>query len=123
MIRHLIPIFLSLVLGYASAVAEVPSLINYQGKIAVSGVNFNGTGQFKFALVSGGTNLSQTATATATLFNGFVVGGTVTSGGSGYQTAPAITIFGNGSGATAKTTISGGAVTAIQVLNAGSGSV
>ena len=121
MIRHLIPIFLSLVLGCASAVAEVPSLINYQGKIAVSGVNFNGTGQFKFALVSGGTNLSQTATATATLFNGFVVGGTVTSGGSGYQTAPAITISGNGSGATAKTTISGGAVSAIQILNAGSG--
>jgi len=29
----------------------VPQLINYQGRIAVVGVNFNGTGQFKFALV------------------------------------------------------------------------
>ena len=33
--------------------AEVPQLINFQGRVAVDGVNFNGTGQFKFALVNG----------------------------------------------------------------------
>lgn len=33
--------------------SQVPQLINYQGRVAVSGVNFNGTGNFKFALVNG----------------------------------------------------------------------
>jgi len=33
--------------------AQVPQLINFQGRVAVDGVNFNGTGQFKFALVDG----------------------------------------------------------------------
>lgn len=36
-----------------SAFAQVPSTLNYQGRVAVSGVNFTGTGQFKFALVNG----------------------------------------------------------------------
>jgi N-acetylneuraminic acid mutarotase len=36
----------------ASLSAQVPSMLNYQGRIAVSGVNFDGTGQFKFALVN-----------------------------------------------------------------------
>ena len=32
--------------------AQVPNLLNYQGRVAVNGVNFSGSGQFKFALVS-----------------------------------------------------------------------
>src|SRR6185295_3788893 len=32
--------------------AQVPQLISYQGRVAVNGTNFNGTGQFKFALVN-----------------------------------------------------------------------
>lgn len=36
----------------ASVGAQVPSIINYQGRVSVGGVNFNGVGQFKFALVS-----------------------------------------------------------------------
>ena len=40
-------------LGSASLLsAQVPQLINYQGRVAVGAVNFNGNGQFKFALVS-----------------------------------------------------------------------
>ena len=36
--------------------AQIPQLINYQGRVAVGGANFNGSGQFKFALVNtGGT--------------------------------------------------------------------
>jgi len=36
--------------------AQVPQQINYQGRVVVGGVNFNGNGQFKFALVGpGGT--------------------------------------------------------------------
>jgi len=33
--------------------AQVPQIINHQGRVIVSGTNFTGTGQFKFALVSG----------------------------------------------------------------------
>ena len=31
--------------------AQEPRLINYQGRVAVGGVNFDGSGQFKFAIV------------------------------------------------------------------------
>ncbi len=61
------------------------------------------------------------ATATSNVISGFVIGATVTSGGSGYTAAPTVTITGNGSGAAATATISGGSVTAINITNAGSG--
>src|SRR3954464_10587079 len=32
--------------------AQVPQLINYQGRVVVGTTNFNGAGQFKFALVN-----------------------------------------------------------------------
>ncbi len=31
--------------------AQVPGLLNYQGRVAVEGVNFDGSGKFRFALV------------------------------------------------------------------------
>jgi len=34
-----------------SAVGQVPGIINYQGRLQISGTNYSGTGQFKFALV------------------------------------------------------------------------
>ena len=34
------------------ATAQVPQLINYQGRVAVGTVNFNGPGSFKFAFVN-----------------------------------------------------------------------
>ena len=66
-------------------------------------------------------NPGSRATATATTVSGFVVGGSVTSGGSGYSSAPAVTITGNGTGATATATVSSGAVSAINITSAGSG--
>ena len=36
----------------ASLPAQVPQLLNYQGRVRVSGADFTGTGQFKFAMVS-----------------------------------------------------------------------
>jgi hypothetical protein len=102
--------------------AEVPQLINHQGRIAVDGANFNGNGQFKFALVDGGTNISVQATATATVTSGFVTSISVTNGGSGYTSAPSVEISGGGgSGALATASLSGGAVSGITVNNAGSG--
>jgi len=43
----------------------------------------------------------------------------VTAGGTGYTSAPTVTITGDGSGATATATVSGGAVTAVTVNNKG----
>jgi len=45
----------------------------------------------------------------------------VTNGGSGYTSAPTVTIAGDGTGATATATVSGGAVTAINITAAGTG--
>jgi len=41
-----------LLAGLGSLHAEVPPLINYQGRVAVGTTNFEGSGQFKFALVN-----------------------------------------------------------------------
>ena len=66
-------------------------------------------------------------TAVTTIYPGAAQGVgsiTVTNGGTGYTTAPAVTISAPFSGfttATATATISGGAVTAINIVNAGSG--
>jgi len=44
--------------GISPLAAQVPRMIDYQGKIAVAGVNFSGSGQFKFALVNGTGSVS-----------------------------------------------------------------
>jgi hypothetical protein len=38
-----------------AALAQVPTMISYQGRVQVSNTNFNGQGQFKFAFVRGNT--------------------------------------------------------------------
>src|SRR5437016_1908662 len=38
--------------------AATPGIINYQGRVQVGGVDFNGAGSFKFALVNGGGTLT-----------------------------------------------------------------
>ncbi len=60
------------------------------------------------------------ATATAVLYNGFVVGATITDAGCGYTNAPAITITGGGgTGATAYAEVSNGSVVNIVITDAG----
>jgi hypothetical protein len=62
------------------------------------------------------------AYATAQIFNGFVVGATVTSGGSGYGSNVVVSIVGGGGAdATAIATVSGGAVTGLTITDAGIG--
>lgn len=56
--------------SFTPAHAQVPQLINYQGRIVVGTVNFSGAGQFKFALVS-----SPLATPTLWSNNGTSVNG------------------------------------------------
>ncbi len=114
------PLGLLVALILPMATAQVPQKINYQGRVAVGEVNFDGTGQFKFALVDGGVNLSQPATATLVLGGGGEVTGIdVVSGGSGYTDSPEVTIVGDGTGATASATVDGGVVTGITVTAGG----
>ncbi|MGI8604581.1 MAG: hypothetical protein ACR2OZ_16540 [Verrucomicrobiales bacterium] len=47
----IVPTLVLLLLATGAVQAQVPQLINYQGRVAVGGVNFDGSGQFKFALV------------------------------------------------------------------------
>jgi hypothetical protein len=101
------------------------TVFTYQGRVTDKGTNFTGTGQFKFALVTG-TNSAQQATAVANMSgvspNEFVSSVTVVNGGSGYTNPSAVTFSGGGgSGATARANVSGGAVTSIAVLTPGSG--
>jgi hypothetical protein len=77
-----------------------------------------GSGDYRLAL----NPVPTQAFATAQVVNGFVVGATVTSGGSGYVTSPAVTIVGGGgTNATAISHISGGVVTNIAITDAGIG--
>jgi hypothetical protein len=64
----------------------------------------------------------RTATATAQFSGGFVVGITVTDGGSGYTNVPPVHIFGGGgSNAVATASIANNIVTAVAINNPGSG--
>jgi hypothetical protein len=105
-----------------ATIGQVPQLLNYQGRIAVNGTNFTGSGLFKFALVDGGTNLTRAATGIATNVSGFLVGVNITDGGAGYTTPPTVSVIGGGgSGASFTAQISGGVVTNVIVNSAGSG--
>src|SRR5208282_1004007 len=104
-------LFSSLIL-HPPAFSQVPGIINYQGRIVDGGTNFNGTGQFEFALVSGPVAGRQ-ATATVQLSGGSIGSITVTDGGSGYTSPPTVTItdpLGNLGGccATTAATVSNG---------------
>jgi hypothetical protein len=77
-----------------------------------------GSGDYRLAL----NPVPAQAFATAEVDYGFVVHATVTSGGSGYVTSPAVTIVGGGgSNATAVAQISGGVVTNITITSPGTG--
>jgi hypothetical protein len=117
---HSLLLGLTLAVSVAGLTAQ-KSVVTYQGRVQSGGTAFNGSGQFKFALVTS-TNLNHQARATAVVNGGFITGYTVTDGGSGYLSAPVVTISGGGgSGATATANVSGGAVISITANNPGSG--
>lgn len=116
----------AILLAFAVIVAraEVPNLINYQGKVLVGGTPFNGTGQFKFALVGDVVAATRPAQATAVLSPGNQINSVMmTDLGLGYVTPPAVSFVptAGGDGATAHAVVSGGRVTAIVVDNPGFG--
>ena len=120
-------LFAFLVLAFLSTLNLQPptfaqgTAFTYQGRVLDNGTNFNGAGQFKFALVTS-TNFNHQATATAVVNSGFITSYIVSSGGSGYTASPTVTISDvSGSGAVATANVSGGVVTSITVNNVGSG--
>jgi len=98
------------------------TVFTYQGRITDNGTNFNGSGQFEFALVTS-TNASHTATATANApSGGYITGYNVLLAGNGYVTAPAVTVSGGGgSGAAATAHLTGSTVTSLTVASTGDG--
>src|SRR5438552_983723 len=56
-IRSLL-VTLNLFASMAALRAQVPQLINYQGRVSIGATNFDGSGQFKFALVNGSGSVS-----------------------------------------------------------------
>ena len=65
---------------------------------------------------SGATEIEQKAVQDAAI-DGQIVGYSVVSGGAGYSTAPTVAISGDGSGAAATATISGGQVSKVEVTS------
>lgn len=65
-------------------------------------------------------NTAQQATAVPQVVNGFIVGATLTFGGSGYVTAPAVTVNGTGMNASVTAAIYNGSVVTLSVGNPGS---
>jgi hypothetical protein len=116
---------ISVLLFSEMVAAQAPNILNYQGRIAVRGVNFEGNGQFKFALVDGGTTTTpatRMATGTAVINSGFVTSITLLDGGVGYTSTPTVTFTdGGGSGATATASLVDGAVTGFTITSPGSG--
>lgn len=113
------------------AQTPTPALLNYQGRVQTGTppADFTGTGQFKFALVDQIPDPYIRATATVARASGVqsLAGATftVTNGGTGYATAPAVTVsapnVAGGVQATVIATVSGGSVTGFTVGTAGSG--
>lgn len=102
--------------------AALPDAVPYQGRVAVDGTNFTGTGQFKFAVYEHDTGTFTPASATATISGGFLTIVTVNSSGTGYSANVTVGFTGGGgSGATATASVIGGSISAITVTNPGSG--
>ena len=87
-----------------------------------NGTNISGQ-PATYGVVEINTCTPHAATATAVLFNNFVVSATITDPGCGYSNAPTVTISGGGGvGATATSTVNtNGVITAINIISAGSG--
>ena len=75
-----------------------------------------------YAIESAPPCVPRSATATATLVNGFAVGATITDGGCGYTNTPIVLIQGGGgTGGAATAVVSNGVVVGITITDAGIG--
>jgi hypothetical protein len=116
---------LLLTLSAAFAVAEVSTTIAHQGRLVADGLNYTGTAYFKFRIYQADAGPIEPAIGQAVLTSGRVTAITLLHGGSGYTSAPSVTIEAPGGvfpqQATARANISAGAVTSFTMLAQGSG--
>jgi len=106
----------TLVSGQWLDVETAMEAVSGEYSIYVSGVA--GTNSYRLVKLP----LPAQATAHAQISYGFMVGAEVTSGGSGYESAPEVRVVeGGGSGAKCEATVENGVITAISVLDAGFG--
>lgn len=119
-----LPLFL-LSLSAALAVAEVSPTVAHQGRLVADGLNYTGTAYFKFRIYQAEAGPIEPAIGQAVVTSGRVTAITLLHGGSGYTSAPTVTIEAPGGvfpqQATARANISGGAVTSFTMLAQGSG--
>ncbi len=103
--------------------AQLPQPVNYQGRVAVDGVNFDGTGLFKFALVDGGTDMARAAELESIYVeDGEIMGVYLAHYGYGYTEPPVVTVHsGTGTGAVLEAVVEFGQVTMVNIVNGGTG--
>ena len=102
--QRVMPALAFVALFSAAAWAQVPQMVSYQGRVLVDNTNFNGNGQFKFALVQGAGptllwkndgsagNTEPASAVTLPVANGLVM----TLLGDAPMTAIPATVFANG---------------------------
>ncbi len=116
---------LLLTLSASLTLAEVSPTVAHQGRLVVDGLNFTGTAYFKFRIYQTDGDAIEPAIGQAVLTSGRVTAITVLHGGTGYTSAPTVTIEAPGGAfpqqATARANISGGAVTSFTMLAQGNG--
>ncbi|MGP8240134.1 MAG: hypothetical protein ACLQVW_32625 [Limisphaerales bacterium] len=117
---------MALVLSASSRQAAAQgAAFTYQGRITDNGTNFTGVGQFEFALVTPANTSSGARGFVDSIYEGTIGHVSVVQGGSGYITAPAVTLdyiglgLDHGSNAVLTAVVTGGVVTAINVTAGG----
>ncbi len=112
----------SLVMVYQPTITQPPQGLSIAaGSDAFFSVSANGTGPlcYQWWKVS---ETQSNATASPVVINGFVLGANLTSGGTGYLSAPQLQVVGgSGTGAGGYAVVSNRMVSAITITNAGSG--
>ena len=98
------------------AIADTENLA--QLSVNVTPLSYNGGAPFEWIEPAA---MKVTATGSVVLNGGAVESIVITDGGSGYTSAPTVTVTGDGTGATATATISDGVVTSVTVDTPGSG--
>jgi hypothetical protein len=110
---------------YESIWVDVTDVQSYYNKTGTTYLNVAGYHPL-LRLISDqwpGTQQVHLATATAVGANGVITGITINQAGYGYLAPPKVSIIGLGAGAVAEAEVTGGQVSAINVINGGSGYV
>lgn len=108
----------------SGAFANVPMILNYQGRLTTEGLPANGPAQFKFALSNNGVDTAVRAEANAVVAEGKIMAVQLVHPGFGYTSPPQVEILDHekpGSGAEVIAVVTNGHVSNFLVESGGSG--